>query len=310
MVPFREIIEKYRIVIISLIIIFALPTITYATFTKVNTGTKVICKYSGHIILDSVKKKTVFRWTASQYRVRSYQDICPLHKRLEALYAKAKEAERVGDLAKARSIFQSIKRADPNFKQVIIELAVVEDAIRTGKPLPGTPGSPFAPVSPGSPGGTSPGGIPGSPDSTRGGTDTLPGGQTPVFSGELASLFPKSLAGYTPVTDSFGQLLATRQYKAENNSRVYLLVISIRQLMTDKAAEDWIKNNTKWYYAADARNADVSGVSGYFGTDGKQFAVLAYQINGIVFEIEMLASSGVHPRDLYSEIVAVGSRVP
>lgn len=305
MSSFREIIQKYRVVIISLIIIFALPTITYATFTRVDTGTKVICKYSGHIILDKVKRVTVFRWTASQYRVKSYTDVCPLHKRLEALYEKAKEAEIAGDLAKARSIFKSIKRADPNFKQVIIELAVVEDAIRTGKPLPSTPGSPGTPGSPSPPGST-----PGAPDTTPGGRETTPGGQTPVFSGDLASLFPKSLPGYTKVSQDVGPLLATQQYRSNDNPRVYLLVVSIRQLMTDKEAEQWINAHPKWYYAADARDADVSGVKGYFGTDGKQFAVLAYQINGIVFEIEMMASSGVSPRDLYSEIIAVGTRVP
>lgn len=299
MLPFREIIQKYRVVIISLIIIFALPTIAYATFTKVNTGTRVTCIYGGHTILDKVKRITVFRWTADQYRVKSFKSVCPLHKRLEALYEKAKEAEMTGDLAKARSIFKSIKRADPNFKQVIIELAAVEDAITTGKPLPGTPGSP-----------SPPGSSPGAPDTTPGGRDTSPGGQTPVFSGDLASLFPKSLPGYTKISQEAGSLLATQQYRPNDNPRVYLLVIAIRQLMTDRDAQQWINNHSKWYYAADARDADVSGVEGYFGTDGKQFAILAYQINGIVFEIEMMASSGVRPRDLYSEIIAVGTRVP
>lgn len=272
--------RKFRILIIVLIIILALPATAFATFTRVEIGTKYVCKYGGQTVKSNTRKVIVARWNASKYRARTVKTVCSKHKKLEALYRKAKEALKKGDLALAKKLFEEIKRVDPKFGQVLIELAALEDQSATGGGTGGETG-----------GGSSP-------------------GETPIFSGDLSSLLPDNLQGYTMVSEDLGALSASRQYRSDANPKVILLTISVQQLITEDAANDWIDRNSKVYYAADPRSTQVQGTSAYFGTDGKEFAILAYQINGIVFELEMLASSGTAPRDLYNDIVAVGSSVP
>lgn len=297
------VLRKYRVLIITLVIVLALPVTAFATFTRVETGTKYVCKYGGQVVKSNTHKTIVARWNAAKYQAKTVKTVCSKHKKLEALYRKAKEALRKGDLALAKKLFEEIKRIDPKFGQVLIELAAIEDQLAAGGGATGTPGG-----TPGSPGGTSPGGG-GSRDTPGSPGDTSPGG-TPIFSGDLSSLLPTNLQGYTMISEDLGALSASRQFRSDTHPKVVLLTISAHQLMTEEAANDWIDRNSKFDYAADSRSAQVQGTSAYFGTDGKEFAILAYQINGVVFELEMLAKSGTAPRDLYSDIVAVGSSVP
>lgn len=277
----QMVVRKYRILIIILIIVLALPASAFAAFTRVETGTKYICKYGGQVVKSNTHKIIVARWNADKYQAKTIKTVCAKHKKLEALYRKAKEALKKGDLALAKKLFEEIKRIDPKFGQVLIELAAIEDQIAGG----GTTGET------GSPGGESP-------------------GEEPIFSGDLSSLLPKNLEGYTMISEDLGKLSASRQFESNVNPKVKLLTVSVHQLVTEGAANDWINRNSKVYYAADSRSAQVQGTSAYFGTDGKEFAILAYQINGVVFELEMLVSGGTAPPDLYNDIVAVGSSVP
>lgn len=136
-------------------------------------------------------------------------------------------------------------------------------------------------------------------------------GRQPVFSGDLIALFPSSIEGYTMLSETPGSITASRMYNADPkvHPTIKFLTIELSQLNRDTDARDWIQQNIQSYYGADSRTTSVNGADAYFGTDGSEYAVLAYHINGVAFKVELLANGG-QPKNLFDEIVDVGDRVP
>jgi hypothetical protein len=277
--------KKYPILVIAIAVVVALPLLGFAVATPVRVGIKTLCKY-GHVVKDDTYTTVVFRWNADDASVTTKTTICDKHQKLEALWDKARKAQKEGNKKKALDIFRMIQASDPNFRN--IEIVVGELEGQTGDTGGDTAG-----------GGTS-GDSPG---------DGTPGTQ-PEFSGDITSLFPTSLDGYTMVNNSPGRLEASRMYVSDpaKHPKVQLLTIVINQLNTEEMAEEFINNEIKTYYGADPRATTVNGVKAYFGTDN-ELAMLAYHINGIVFEIEMRPSSGP-PKDLFDDTVGVANDVP
>ena len=281
-----EFYKKYPALVIALAIVVILPLLTFAIMTPAKAGTRMLCKY-GHSIKDDTHWTLVFRWNADDVLIKVKTTICLKHKKLEALWDKARKAQKKGDLNKALELYKQIQAADPSFKQIDIVVADVESAISGGGGVAG-----------GSSGGSS------------GGDTTGPGdqpGQTPEFSGDITSLFPSSIEGYKQVRSAPGKLTASRLYAPVGGAHptVSLLTIQFDQTYNEKAAEQFIINDVKTYYAADPRNTNLNGLKAYFGTDG-QACMLAYHANGVVFEIEIRPKSDP-PKDMYDEAVAVAS---
>ncbi|HEY3374119.1 MAG TPA: hypothetical protein VGK02_03535 [Candidatus Aquicultor sp.] len=136
-------------------------------------------------------------------------------------------------------------------------------------------------------------------------------GKSPFYSGDLIVLFPSRIRGYKMVSETAGPITANRMYSPESGAHpeIQQLTIALNQLNTEEEAKKSIEQNIKPYYAADGKNTSVNNAEAYFGTDGQDYAVLAYQINGVVFNIEILSKNG-SPKDLYDDIIEVGSGVP
>lgn len=279
-------IKRERVLSAAIAAILILPLVVFGASTFVKAGTKTICKYS-HVIKDDTATKWVFRWTADSYKVTEKKTICGKHKKLEAMWEKAKEAKKKGDYRKASDILKTIRAADPTFHQVEEELAVVAGLLNESPP-------------PAAPGGSQP--PPG---------ETPPNGEDPTYSGDLNGLFPSSLAGYKQVGNTNSGMNASRVYESDKavHPNVSLLTIQLDSAGSESGANNYIDSEVKSYYAADSRSASIEGLTAYFGTDGRRLAILAYQIGGVVFTLEMETATGA-PKDLYDDIVALAANVP
>lgn len=273
--------KKYPALVVALAVVVLLPIIAFAFVTPAQAGTRTLCKY-GHTIKEETHWTIVFRWNADETGIKVKTTICDKHKKLEALWKKAREEQKKGNLKKALDLFKQIQATDPKFNSIDIVVADLESAIESGD----TAG-----------GGNAGGGV-----SDPGGDQP---GETPTFSGEITSLFPTSIDGYKQVNNAPGKLTASRMYApiGDAHPAVSLLTIQLDQRNNEKAAEAYLNSDVKTYYAADPRNTNLNGISAYFGNDG-QASMLAYHSNGVVFQIEIRPKSGP-PDKMYDESVSV-----
>jgi hypothetical protein len=276
---------KNRYLIAFLIILVVLPMVVFAVAAPVRTGTKTVCKYN-HPVSDDTRTILVWRWTAGDYGVKTKTVTCAKHRRLESLLRQAQKARDKKDYKRAQELVNEIKKADPAFQAGAVATIEADIGIATGGSTGGT---------------TGPGDTPG----------TTPGGSTPDYSGELAGLFPKTLAGYTQINDSPGQLTASRMYSADAaaHPNVYLLTIQISRAATSETAKDYINSYVKAYYASGAKSLKVGGKDAYFGTDGGELAILAYPAGTVVVELEMSAIDK-NGAGLYDTLVTLSKQVP
>lgn len=274
--------RRNPVLIAFLVLIVLLPIVVFTVAAPAKTGTRVMCTYN-HIIKDNTRTILVWRWTVGDYKVTTKTTICAKHKRLEALYLKARRAADKKDYKTARKILAQIKTSDPAFQ--IGNIAALEAEIY--------------------PGGTPPGATPGTTPGTN------PDGSTPNYSGALSGLFPASLAGYTQVVDSPGTLSASRAYTADANAHpnVALLTIQFTRAGTAATVENYVNKEVKTYYSANAKTLKIKGQNAYFGTDGADLAILAYSVSGVVVELEMSAVDG-KGAGLYDTLINLSKSVP
>jgi hypothetical protein len=206
------------------------------------------------------------------------------HGQLDSLLRQAQNAKAKGDIATARKLTNKIKNIDPTFSTAAVAAAAGVSAPSGNQT-----------------GGTSPGTTPSTPATP---------GEKPVYSGDLAGAFPKTLTGYTMVKDTPGQLTASRLYTTDKSlhPKVDFLTIQLTSIGTTPA-QSAVPNSVKTYYAASAKDVTVNGQPGYFGTDAKSIAVLAYPSGAILIELEMSVIGG-SPADLYSELIELSKSVP
>ncbi len=290
--------RKVKYIIIFAIIAGLISGLAFAFQpVKVRTGSKLLCRY-GHVIKDNTKLIKVPRWKAGRYKVEIAKATCDKHKVCEKLYKQALKALDKGDLEAGRRLLEQVRSLDPKFKDTQKRLEKVEKAIaaETGEaPAPGTEPSAEPSTQPGAEPAPSP---PGAPPPSEG----------EVFTGPLLSLIPKTLEGYTLYSEHEDVLSANRVFKPKTESKVKFLTIMVRQGGRPKDAEALMEKEIKWYYPVDSRrDVTVDGRSCYFGTDGRQFAVLTWRRDGLIFAVEIYSST--HPKKVYDDIVAISKKI-
>lgn len=287
--------RKYLPWIVGAIIVLALPALALATFTRVPTGEKTICKYDGMTIKDNTKKIIVLRWNADQYDVKIHKGACTKHKKLEAMYEEAVLALRKGELARAKQIFENIKRADPKFKDINTQTGRIDEAngivAWPGSSTAGPPSSPDSPINPSPPAGTPPN----SPDSP------VP---PPPSDFDLASLLPDSIPDYKAGSISKSGTDAIRPYYPKDTSKILALLVSVHLLANQSDAENFINRVNRVVFAKDAQNVTVNGYAAYFGTDGTTYATLAWAKGRVVYELQMHSATGT-PVELLDDVMTV-----
>jgi hypothetical protein len=131
------------------------------------------------------------------------------------------------------------------------------------------------------------------------------------YSGDLISLIPNEINGYKMLSQSPGAITASRTYEpvAKGNSNIQMMTIALNQQNNEDDAIKSIDETIKTYYAANGTDTMVNNAKAYFGTDDQDHAILTYQINGVVFSIEMTVKTG-SPGSLLGVIKEVGRYVP
>jgi hypothetical protein len=255
---------------------------------EVQTGQKVVCTY-GETISSTVKTLEVAADKASGYKVTVKTVTCDRHKKLEALYAKAQDQIKAGKLNEARALLAQVLAGDPAFRQALEQL----NAINAGKtPTVDTGFVPGATVSTGT--------------GTSGGTGT---GQVPV--GPIDSLkgfVPDTLPGYTASAPIIDVYAISREYVPTVAGRVAGLVISVEQYKSPESAAAAVAAGVKRDYPNKPATVSVKSLKGYFGTDGRQFGVVAFNDGAVVVVIEGQVSSG-DPGALSADLTAIATRI-
>lgn len=245
---------------------------------KVETGERVTCVY-GHLVSENVKVIEVPAADADKYGVVNRTVTCDRHKALEKLYADAQAAIAKGDFKGAREMLAAILKDDPNFPKA----AEQAKAIDTGKkPSADTTG-------------------------TAGGNTG--GGKQPV--GPVANLtgwVPDKLAGYSAQPVIADELQVTREYLATGSGNLESLVIVVEQYKTTTAAKQAITTRIKRDYPVSPSSASAKGRTLYFGTDGRRFALVAWNEGGLLVAIEGSARDR-KPAGLKAALTAVANAI-
>lgn len=254
----------------------------------VRTGEKVVCTY-GETVSSTVKTVSVPADKAAGYKVTVKTVVCSRHKRLEALYGQAQDQIGAGKLAEARATLTQVLKSDPAFRSALAQL----NAINSGKkPAVDSSFVPGATVSGGN-GGQAGGGE----------------GQVPV--GPIASLMgfvPDVLEGYTASPAVADVYSIVREYTPKSSGTVAGLVLSVEQYKNAESAAAAMARGVKRDYPASPGTVAVKSAKGYFGTDGRRFAVLAFNDGAVLVVIEGQASSG-DPAALRGELSSLSARI-
>lgn len=245
---------------------------------EVQSGTQVICTY-GEIVSDDVETLVVPENEAGDYSVETSVVTCPLHQKLEDLYAQAQEDIAKGDLKGAREKLAEVVAGDPSNASAQDQLEDI-DAGKKPTPSPG-PGT--------------------GPPST---TPTLtPVG--PVLN--LVGYVPDQLAGYSAQAVIADVLSLSRVYLPKTSGDIGQLVIAADQ-QKDAAQATAKVAGVKSAYPSSPATVKVAGKDAYFGTNGRGFAVLATTDGAALVVFEMYSKSG-KPANLKGALAEVAELV-
>lgn len=264
--------KRFRIPLIILAVVLVVAGAGLASFTRVKTGSRLVCKYH-HVIKENISWVIVPRWAAKDYRIRETTTTCAKHKRLEKLRARALAALKKGDIAGAKKIFEEIKAVDPAFLDVNTQLDRIAEAENAAGPgSPGTPGSPVVPP--------------------------------PVVN--LESLLQVNLAGFTGSAIEKGEGFASRNYRPASQERMQSLLATVHNGGSLSGAEAFIARVDKAGFTENAKITTVNGYAAYFGTDGKTYATLAWAKGSTAYELQAHATSG-NPVDLEPDLMEIAA---
>ncbi len=285
---------------------------------KVETGSRVVCKY-GEIITDRTKSITVPRLFARAYGVKTSKSTCPKHRTVERLYDDANRLIAQGDLRTAGKLLGSIKKRDPKFKDIDKKIASLnKELIAAGLPtipIDGGTGDSSGSDSGGGEGTGDSGssGTSSSGNNDSGGNDDGGGSDTPGDDGTptylyLLDLLPDEMSGYELWAEDFATLSASRTFSPKGSTKIKLLTLAVDLAGNADSADAYIEGKIKSSYPGSKDdNVKVEGRECYFGTHANQFAMLAWQEGGIVYQVEMMAKN--NPEDLKDDIVKLAKKI-
>lgn len=266
--------RRPKVAAIIVVVALALAGLGAVSFVRVKTGTRVVCRYH-HLVRQDITTVWAPRWRISDYAVRTTTIVCGRHKRLEAQRRDALAALRTGDTARAKRLFEEIKKADPGFLDVNSQL----DKIAAG-------GS-------GATGGA-----------TGNGSTNQP--VTPKI--DLTALLPAVLTGFFTGDVEQGTGYAGRNYRPKSAARMQSLLISVHLNVSLAAAEGFVNRVDRTGFPRNSRTTTVNGYTAYFGTDSGTYATLAWAQGSVAYEMQAHAAGG-NPGGLEPDLVTIAAEL-
>ncbi|HEY5484320.1 MAG TPA: hypothetical protein VIK31_11025 [Propionibacteriaceae bacterium] len=290
----RSILISVLIVALVALVSLAFLLPSCAAKVRVETGERIVCTY-GEITTDTIHTIEVPAADAGKYKVVRETVICPRHKLLESLYAEAQAAIVSGDMTTARAKLAEVVKLEPQFRNAQQQI----DAIDAGKtPIVDTgllkPSSTMTITS-----GTT---------SNPGGSASAPEKQPVGPVASLSSWVPAVLPGYTAAPIVADVFTLTRQYKPAAGMPTDALVVVVEQYKDATAAKNAIKYDLGASYSTGTQTLSVNGRSVYFGTDGRRFAIAAWNENGVLIVVEGSSKTG-KPAELKSHLSSLVSAI-
>ena len=103
---------------------------------------------------------------------------------------------------------------------------------------------------------------------------------------------PDALEGFTAAKAAVDPLSASREYKPASGNPAARLVIVAEQFRTSADAKRALAVDVKQRYPNDANSSQVHGHPVYFGTDGRDFAVIGFTSGAMMVALEASPDSG------------------
>jgi hypothetical protein len=254
-------------VVLALVATLGLASACQRT-VEVQTGTRIVDS-SGRVISEDIKTLRVPPATAGAYRINTIvQPDETAGPEVAALYASAQTAIAAGNLKLAETKLDAVIALDPNYGNAKAQ----SDAIKAGKKV--TPDT--KPAKPSTPA-----------------TSSKPPAKPPVdITSKLLAWMPDKLDGFVAVKPAVDPLSASRMYTPASGNRAKSLVIVAEQYRTSADAKRALTNDVKRRYAKNGSTSNINGHSVYFGTDGRDFAVVGFTSGAVMVALEASPDSG------------------
>lgn len=274
-----------RLVVTALLLAAALSATGCQRQVEVQTGTRVMCEY-GHVISDDVQTVKVAANEAAKYKVETVTRVCDRHTELEALYNEAQTALAAGKTVRAKATLTKIVATDATFRKAKEQLETIN---RGGKPAPDT--------------------TPNTP-STNSTTSPPSTGTTATVPNALSGWMPDAISEFSAKKALVDPLSVSREYLPTAGSNpAAALVVYAEQFLSPAAANAALASQIKSAYPKNAASIKVNSHSAYFGTDGRQYAVIGFTSGPVMVALEMTAKSG-NPAALRSALEAAAKQLP
>ena len=256
-------------IVMALAIVAVLGTATACQRTvEVQTGTRIVDS-SGRVISEDIKTLRVPPATAGAYRINTIvQPDETAQPQVAALYAEAQAAIGAGNLTLAQSKLDAVIALEPAYGKAKAQ----SDAIKAGKKVTPdtTPAKPSTPT-----------------------TSAKPPAKPSVdIASKLLAWMPDSLDGFTAVKPLVDPLSASRAYTPKSGNPAKSLVIVAEQYRSSADAKRALTVDVKRRYVKNASTSNINGHSVYFGTDGRDFAVVGFTSGAVMVALEASPDSG------------------
>jgi hypothetical protein len=248
----------------------------------VQVGTRTV-DAQGNVLSQDVRTLRVPADQAGSYHVVTITRP-DIQAQLAALYADAQKAIAGGDLTLAKAKLDQVLKLNSNYRSAKAQL----DAIKAGKkPAPDTTTE---------------------PKTTKPTTPPASGEPTAV-AGSLLRWVPDKMSGFSAQKPSVDSLSVSREYLPASGSSAQSLVVVAEQFRTATDAKNALATDVKNHYPKSAASLKVHGHDVYFGTDGRDFAAIAFTSGSVMIAAEASPESG-SPSQLKSLLENVVDQLP
>ncbi|HEY3316837.1 MAG TPA: hypothetical protein VGK50_00220 [Coriobacteriia bacterium] len=265
--------------------IAAIAFVAFPRKVQVTSGTRYVCTY-GESLGSDVHTLEVPQGDAGKYTIATKTITCARHRQAEQLYLKAQQEIQSGDLKSALKDLKAVVALDAAFRQAPSQISLINGGKKpkadTGAPQP-------------------------SADTTKtsGGGGDIP--STSPAMDTYRNLLPDRLPGFTAEALNAEPLTLGRDYVPSNAGRYDQLVIMVQQCGSVARSQATVKGQLKSAYP-EGKNVTVSGLAGWFGTNGTGFAALSLVKGEIVITFELHAT-GAKPASLESDLRSIAEGV-
>lgn len=269
--------KKILIVFFSL---FILAILLISTIELHKVGRITYCTH-GEILKDNTRTAVAFSLNRLPDEIVKITDTCAKHKKFDELYKKALAAFSAGNAIDGSKYLSDLKKIDKNFSPRDL-LGKANDALnnQVSANLPApvtlppstnvvkppvanpTPAKPFVVAKP-----------------------------TPFEGEDLSVYLPSSLPGYRKLSSDLSEGTAWINFAANDKTKILSVITTAHKYANEQQGRNFVKKVNMVAYPKNRRSATYRETTAYYGTNGSNYASLAWSTKNFAFEILMVSSN-------------------